>query len=219
MLDRLRAGLVTLRSVFLSGLFTIIPIAATLFFINFLYTIVSKMLIPLERIEPNWLYVIPGSEFVIVMLVILTIGIILKTFLMSKIVHYFEGLVNRIPLVRIVYSAAKILVDFFKVSDVTIAMQRRVVLIPYPKKGQYHLAFLLESAEENYQPIIPEKFKHYAGEKYVKVFMPNSPNPTSGYFFIMPEDEVILTDISFEEAVKSLVSCGLITPESLLKKP
>ena len=219
MMDRFKAMLASFRTVFLSGLFTIIPIAATLFFINFLYTLVSKMLIPLERIEPTWLKDIPGSEFVIVMLVILSIGIVLKTFLMSKMVHYFEGLVNRIPLVRIVYSAAKILVDFFKVSDVTLAMKRRVVLIPYPKKGQYHLAFLLESAEENYQPIIPEKFKHYAGERYVKVFMPNSPNPTSGYFFIMPEDEVILTDISFEEAVKSLVSCGLITPESLLKKP
>ncbi len=207
-----------LRIVFLSGLFTIIPIAATLFFINFLYTLVSKMLVPLERIEPTWLREIPGSEFVLVVLVILIMGFILKTLLMNRLVHYFEELVNRIPLVRIVYSAAKIVVDFFKVSDSALVAHRRVVLIPYPKKGQYHLAFLLESAKETYEPIIPEKFKHYAGEHYVKVFMPNSPNPTSGYFFIMPEDEIILTDISFEEAVKSLISCGLITPESLIKK-
>ena len=218
MVERVKALFATLRSLFLSGLFTIIPIAATLFFIGFLYSLVSSMLIPLEHIEPIWLQEIPGSEFVLVMLVILAIGVILKTFIIGRVVHYFEGAVNSIPLVRIVYSSAKILVNFFKASDSALAKQRRVVLIPYPKKGQYHLAFLLESAEETYQPIIPEKFKHYADERYVKVFMPNSPNPTSGYFFIMPEDEVILTDISFEEAIKSLVSCGLITPESLVKK-
>lgn len=218
MIERVKALFATIRSLFLSGLFTILPIAATVFFISFLYSLVSSMLVPLEHIGPTWLQDIPGSEFVLVMLVILVIGLILKTFIIGRAVHYFEGVVNRIPLVRIVYSSAKILVNFFKASDSALVEQRRVVLIPYPKKGQYHLAFLLESAEETYQPIIPESFKHYANERYVKVFMPNSPNPTSGYFFIMPEDEVILTDISFEEAIKSLVSCGLITPESLLKK-
>lgn len=219
MMERLKSFFGVVRSVFLSGLFTIIPIAATLFFINFTYVLISNMLLPLERIEPHWLLDIPGSEFVLVMLVILLIGAVLKTFIVGRVVDYFEGVVNRIPLVRIVYSSAKILVDFFKASDSALASHRRVVLIPYPKKGQYHIAFLLESAEETYEPIIPQKFKHYEGERYVKVFMPNSPNPTSGYFFIMPEDEIILTDISFEEAIKSLVSCGLITPESLIKKP
>jgi uncharacterized membrane protein len=210
--------LTSLRTVFLSGLFTVIPIAATLFFISFMYGLVAKMLLPLRHMQPFCLQSVPGSEFVLVMLVILSIGIVLKVFIMNKLVDFLENLVNRIPLVRIVYSASKIVVDFFKASDSTLARSRKVVLIPYPRKGQYHLAFLLESAQETYEPIIPEHFKQTPDERYVKVFMPNSPNPTTGYFFIMPEAEVINTDISFEEALKTLVSCGLITPESLLKK-
>lgn len=208
----------TIQSVFLSGLFTIIPIAATVFFINFLYGFIIKSLEPIYRYEPTFLQAIPGAEFVIVMVLILATGVLLKIFIAHQIVHYFESLIARIPLVRIVYSSVKILVDFFKTPDTAITYRRKVVLIPYPKKGQYHLAFLLEGAEESYEKIIPEDFKHYTGEKYVKVFMPHSPNPTGGFFFIMPADEIIHTDITFEEAIKTLVSCGLITPESIKKK-
>ncbi len=207
-----------IKTLFLSGLFTIIPIAATLFFINFMYGLFSRIIGPLRQIEPLFLQKIPGSEFALVMLLILTTGIILKIFIAHSLVHYAESLIAKIPLVRIVYSSAKIVVDFFKLSDTTKTIQRRVVLIPYPKKGQYHLAFLLESASDTYEKIIPEEAKQYPGERYCKVFMPNSPNPTSGYFFIMPEDEIISTNITFEEAIKALASCGLITPESLKKE-
>lgn len=215
MLERTKKLFLAIQSLFLSGLFTIIPIAATIFFINFLYNFLLRILGPLRKLQPAFLKVIPGSEFLLIMLFILLLGIILKIFIAHQIIHYGERLIARIPLVRIVYSSAKIVVDFFKVPDTVVATKRKVVLIPYPKKGQYHLAFLLESAEDTYEKIIPANFKDYPTQKYVKVFMPNSPNPTSGYFFIMPEDEIIPTEISFEEAIKTLVSCGLITPESL----
>ncbi len=219
-LTTMKNGLIFVRSMFLSGLFTIIPIAATLFFINFLYGIALRTLEPLRKLEPAFLQAIPGSQFVIATIFILVIGAILKVFIVHRIIHYVEGLVTRIPLVRIVYSSAKIMVDFFKIPDTAaVAFKRKVVLIPYPKKGQYHLAFLLESAEDTYEKIIPQALKHYEGERYVKVFMPNSPNPTSGYFFIMPADEIVQTNITFEEAIKTLVSCGLITPESLKNNP
>jgi uncharacterized membrane protein len=217
-LESIKKGLHVIRSTFLSGLFTLIPIAATLFFLHFLYNLVVKMLAPVYKLEPSFLKVIPGIEFVIAIVLILFLGVVLKVFIAHQIIHYFERLIARIPLVRIVYSAAKTLVDFFKlpkVASVAIKEKRKVVLIPYPRKGQYHLAFLLESAEDSYQRIIPDSFKHYPEEKYVKVFMPHSPNPTSGFFFIMPEEEIIQTDITFEEAIKTLVSCGLITPETL----
>jgi uncharacterized membrane protein len=125
-------------------------------------------------------------------------------------------LIDRIPFIRIVYSAAKILVDFFKMPSST-AKPKKVVLIPYPRNGQFHLAFLLESADDTYKKLLPPTHCLNPNEKYFKVFMPNSPNPTSGYFFIMPECDIIHTNISFEEAIKTLVSCGLITPESLKK--
>jgi uncharacterized membrane protein len=217
-LEDIKTSLKHIKSLFLSGLFTLIPIAATIFFIHFLYNLVVRSMAPIYKLEPAFLKQIPGFEILVIILLILGIGVFLKGFIVNQIIHYFEKLVSQIPLVRIVYSSAKILVDFFKMPQAQLpgeAAKRRVVLITYPKKGQYHLAFLLEDALDSYSKIISDKFRHYPNERYVKVFMPHSPNPTSGFFFIMSEDEIIHTDITFEEAIKTLVSCGLITPESL----
>jgi len=207
-----------LKNLFLSGLFTIIPLGLTLFFLNFAYNFTYKLLGPLRVLEPSYLHNIPGVEFITASLLIIVLGALLKFFLIDALVSYVEHGLTQIPLVRIVYSAAKMLVDFFKMPNAS-AVARRVVLIQYPRAGNYHLAFLLDSAADSYQKIVPELWKKQAGEKYVKVFMPNSPNPTTGYFFILPEDEIVYTDITFEEAIKTLVSCGLITPESLKNLP
>lgn len=205
-----------LQSLFLSGLFTIIPLAATIFFIGFAYNFLARILQPLHQIEPQILKQIPGSQFIIVMVLILLIGGVLKVFIVHSIVGYFESLIVRIPFIRIVYSSVKTLVDFFKLSEKDYS-KKKVVLIPYPQKGQYHLAFLLESAEHTYQQLLPESQRGAPGEVFYKVFMPNSPNPSSGYFFIMSEHDIIHTDISFEEAIKAIVSCGLVTPKSIQK--
>lgn len=207
---------VEIKNLFVSGLLTIIPIAATLFFINFAYNFLYRCLEPLYRIEPLYLKNIPGSQFLIIVFLIVAIGIIIKIFIAKTFFNYFENLIDRIPLIRVVYSAAKILVDFFKMPS-SKAKPKKVVLIPYPRDGQYHLAFLLESADDSYRRLLEGTQFFRPGEKYYKVFMPNSPNPTSGYFFIMHESDIINTDITFEEAIKTLVSCGLITPESLKK--
>lgn len=204
-----------LKNTFLSGLFTILPIAATIFFITFTYNFVVKSLQPLKDFAPLFLKTMPGVEFILATCLIFIIGIILRVVIADTIIEYFESWLAKIPLVRIVYSSAKTLVDFFKMPTHGYT-KRTVVLITYPRPGQYHLAFLLESADNNYATLIPEGLKRREG-KYCKVFMPNSPNPSSGYFFIMPEDDIIYTDISFEEAIKAIVSCGLITPDSLKK--
>lgn len=203
-----------LKTLFISGLFTIIPIAATVFFISFTYNFLSRCLEPLYKIEPLILHKIPGSQFFLIVLLIIAMGILLKILIAKTVIHYFEHLIDKIPLIRVVYSAAKILVDFFKFPS-SKAKPKKVVLIPYPRNGQFHLAFLLESADDTYKKLLPPAHCADPNEKYYKVFMPNSPNPTSGYFFIMPEKDIIHTDITFEEAIKTLVSCGLITPESL----
>lgn len=205
-----------LRSLFLNGLFTIIPIALTVFFIKFIYDFAFKVLEPLRNVGPEFFHKIHGSEFLLVTGFILLLGFLLKIFVVHTIVHYFERLIVKIPFIRIVYSSAKMLVDFFRISKKGADKSRQVVLISYPRLGNYHLAFLLESADDSYQKIIPSHLKKNPEERYFKVFMPNSPNPTTGYFFILPESDLIYTDITFEEAVKTLVSCGLITPESLI---
>lgn len=205
-----------LKSVFLSGLFTILPIAFTIFALNATYGIIYRSLGPLRRLLPSVLSTIPGAEFILATLLLIALGILLRLLFIGSVLQVAEDLLIRIPFVRPIYSSAKMVVDFFRLSEKNSA-SKKVVLIQYPRKDNYHLAFLLDSADGNYDKLIPNDKRNYPDEKYLKVFMPHSPNPTSGYFFILPADEVIHTDITFEEAVKTLVSCGLITPDSLTK--
>jgi uncharacterized membrane protein len=107
-----------------------------------------------------------------------------------------------------VYSGIKTVVDFLNVPRHP-EFKRKVVLIAYPQQHTYSLAFLTGTAQESFEPLIP--LSQRGDKRYVKVFMPTT-HLTVGYFFIIPEDEVIYTDISFEEAIKSIVSCGLINP-------
>jgi uncharacterized membrane protein len=204
-----------IKSLFFNGLFTILPLAATIFFINFTYNLLARWLKPLRDIEPTFLQKIPGAEIVVFLLFILIFGALVKLFIITPLIHRIEKIIARIPMLRTVYSSAKTLVNFFNVPNPATA-SKRVVLIQYPRKDSYNIAFLLDSAEDDFQKILPKQ-EHSDSKKYFKVFMPNSPNPTSGYFFILPEDEIIPTNITFEEAVKAVVSCGLITPETMEK--
>lgn len=205
-----------LKSIFLSGLFSLIPITATIVIVHFCYTLIARWLKPLRAIEPEVLQHIPGSEFIIITMIIFGIGLLLKLFIVEPLIHKVEKIITHIPIIRSIYSAAKTMVDFFNVPD-PIHAKRKVVLIEFPRKGCYNLAFLLGPASGGFRELIS---KHSADtqEAYCRVFMPNSPNPTTGYFFLLPASEVIDTDITFEEAIKTIVSCGLITPPSLLKE-
>lgn len=204
-----------IKSFFLHGLFTILPIVVTVFIISFTYTIVSQWLEPLRKIQPQFLQKIPASEFIVVTIFIMALGLLLKLFFITPIVHWFEGLITKIPFIRTVYSSSKTLVDFFNVPSKQYKT-KKVVLIQFPKKGIFNIAFLLEPATDNFQKLIPEEMQE-KDTIYYKIFMPNSPNPTTGYFFILPETEIIQTDMTFDEAIKAIVSCGLITPKSLKK--
>lgn len=202
-----------IKTLFLNGFFTILPIAVTFFVLHWTYVTLARWLHPLRTMEPQLLQKIPGSEFIIITLIIITFGVLLKIFVVAPIIHYCERIIAKIPIISSIYSAAKTLVNFFNIPDPS-DVKRKVVLIRYPNQKFYNIAFLLGSAKENFQTLIPPE-KRIEGEEYVKIFMPNSPNPSSGYFFILPKSETIETNISFEEAIKTVVSCGLITPESI----
>ena len=201
-----------LKSLFLHGLFTIFPIAATIVVVHFCYNIVARWIGPLRQLAPSYLRYVPGVEFVMVLTAISLVGALLHIFILGPVVQRFERLIKKIPLIRIIYSSSKILVNFFN-SPATPNTEKKVVLIEFPRRGCFNIAFLLDSAEDSFSPLLPP---HDAG--YVKIFMPNSPNPTSGFFFIVPRNEIIDTPISFEEAIKTIVSCGIHTPESLTEQ-
>lgn len=199
------------KSMFFNGLFTLLPITATIFFVSFTFNLLGHWFSPLKKIEPIFLQKVPGIEIIIVTLFILLIGALVKFLIITPIIHHFEKIIDKIPLIRTIYSSAKILGDFFRVSSPN-SQNKKVVLVEFPKKGTFNMAFLLESAEDNFGKIIKNK---YEDKKYFKVFMPNSPNPSTGFFLVLPEEDIIDTNITFEEAIKAIVSCGLITPETL----
>lgn len=200
------------KSLMLNGLFTILPIAATVFFIQFLYKTLYSWLIPLQKFIPEVFKDIPGFEILMIIVFLFLLGALLKFFLIKSIIDYFETLISKIPIVRTVYSSFKTVVDFFNVPDPKTET-KQVVLIQFPRKGTYSIAFLWGPTKNSYQKFLDQD-EETKEEKYVKVFMPGSPNPTTGFFFILPEKDIIPTDITFEEAIKIIVSCGLITPKS-----
>ncbi len=204
-----------LKKLFINGLITILPIAATIFIVNFTYKVLSLWLIPIKQFIPIKYRYIPAIEFLLVAGLLLLIGIILKLIIIEPIVKRIEKLISKIPLIGTIYGAAKSLAHFFNVPSLSRS-DKKVVLIQFPRKNFYNIAFKLDSAENDFQLLIPGNKDNTL--KYYKVFMPNSPNPASGYFLILREDEIIDTDLTFEEAVKSVVSCGIVTPNSLKKR-
>jgi len=201
-----------LKSLFLHGLFTLFPIATTIVIAHLCYNIVARWIAPLRQLAPHYLRHIPGVEFIMVLSAVILVGALLKIFILGPVVHRLERFIKKIPLIRIIYTSSKILVDFFNTPE-TASSEKKVVLIEFPRKGCYNIAFLLESADDSFGPLLPPDT-----HGYVKVFMPNSPNPTSGYFFLVPRNEIIDTPITFEDAITTVVSCGIHTPESLKPK-
>ncbi|KKP22606.1 MAG: hypothetical protein SZ59_C0005G0071 [candidate division TM6 bacterium GW2011_GWF2_28_16] len=201
-----------IKKLFINGLVTLIPITATIFVIHFTYNLLSRWLIPIKRCLPLKYQLIPALEFALIISAIIFIGLLVKLLIVGPIIKNIEELIGKIPIIKTIYAAAKSLANFFNVPSFA-SSDKKVVLIQFPREHFYHIAFQLDSAEKDYQPLIPNT----QGQKYYKVFMPNSPNPASGYFFIVREDEIIHTNLTFEEAIKAVVSCGIVTPESLQK--
>ena len=207
----------TIKSVFHRGLFALLPIIMTIVVLNFIikhtYDFLDDKLLFLRNIMPPSMLKIPGFEILIIIFGIMVIGLLLKYLIIVPIEHWFERLITKIPFIRTVYSAAKTMVDFFNIPEST-STKRKVVLVEFPKPGMFNLGFVLETAMDSFHKVLPAQNQR-DGKTYYKVFMPNTPNPTTGYFMILSNDQITHTNISFEEAMKTIVSCGLITPDSL----
>ncbi len=191
----------SLRNNFIAGVVVLIPIGITLYLTVFIINISSK-LIPKE-INPNHYlpYNIPGLEILIAVLLITIIGWLSLSFIGKRLFNLFESVLNKIPIIRTVYSAVEQLIETFTKSK---SDKKTVVLIEYPRKGVYAVGF---ATKENTGEI-----KKKAGKELINVFVPTTPNPTSGFLLMFPKDEVIYLDLSFEEASKFIVSAGSFNP-------
>ena len=190
-----------LRNYFIAGIVAIIPIGITLYLTTFFVSI-SSNIIPKE-INPNHYlpYNIPGLEIVIAVFLITVIGWISLSFLGKRLFNFVEAILNKIPIIRTIYSAVEQLIETFTKSK---SDKKNVVLVEYPRKGVYAVGF---ATKENTGEI-----KKKSGKEMINVFVPTTPNPTSGFLLMFPKDEIIYLDLTFEEASKFIVSAGSINP-------
>tara|TARA_A100001011_G_scaffold393435_1_gene483260 strand:+ start:3487 stop:4104 length:618 start_codon:yes stop_codon:yes gene_type:complete len=187
----------SIRNNFIAGIVVLIPIGITLYLTLFIIKISSKIL-PKE-INPNYYlpYNIPGLEIFISVLIITFIGWISLSFIGRKLFDYFETILNKIPILRTIYSAVGHLTETFAKSK---SDKKSVVLVEYPRKGTWAVGF---ATKENKGEI-----RNKVGEDLINVFVPTTPNPTSGFLLMFQKKEVIFLDISFEQASKFIVSAG-----------
>src|SRR5574341_2047306 len=191
----------SLKRYFLTGLLVITPIWGTVLVLKTLFVTVDGILGDLlAGMMPEWY--VPRPGIVALVLLIFTTGLLAANFMGRQIVKWWENLLNRVPLVRGIYSTLKSMMDILSFSD--RGSYNRVVLIQFPKNGHYCFAFVTGVTKSDMQDLVREPLVH--------VYVPTSPNPTSGYFLLVPEREVISIDISVEEAMKLIVSGGLYSP-------
>ncbi len=191
----------SIRNNFIAGIVVLIPIGITLYLTLF-FVKISSNIIPKE-INPNHYlpYNIPGLEIVIAVFLITVIGWISLSFLGKRLFNFVEAILNKIPIIRTIYSAVEQLIETFTKSK---SDKKNVVLVEYPRKGVYAVGF---ATKENTGEI-----KKKSGKEMVNVFVPTTPNPTSGFLLMFPKDEIIYLDLTFEEASKFIVSAGSINP-------
>jgi|TARA_B110000259_G_C13946174_1_gene374808 uncharacterized membrane protein len=188
---------IRLRNYFLTGAIVLIPIGITIYISLFIIKISTKLL-P-KTINPNnYLpFDIPGIEILISIIIITIIGWLSLSFLGKKILEIFNNALRRIPILRTIYSAVGQLTESFTKSD---GSKKSVVVIEYPRKGLWVVGF---ATKEN-QGEISKK----TNEDLVNVFVPTTPNPTSGFLLMVPKKDLIYLDMSFEEASRFIVSAG-----------
>ena len=186
-----------LRNNFIAGIVVSIPIGITIYLTLFVIRVSGK-LIPKEINPNNYLpFDIPGLEIIIALLLITIIGWLSLSFIGRKFIDLLNNILKKIPILRTIYSAIGQMTESFTKSD---NKQKSVVLLEYPRKGVWAVGF---ATKEN-TGIIKDKVK----EELINVFVPTTPNPTSGFLLMVPRTDLIYLDVTFEQASKFIVSAG-----------
>tara|TARA_Y100000996_G_scaffold352819_1_gene292511 strand:- start:851 stop:1474 length:624 start_codon:yes stop_codon:yes gene_type:complete len=186
-----------LRNYFITGIVVLVPIGITLYLTKFFIS-VSSNLIPYDLNPNNYLpFAIPGLEILLSIIFITFIGGLSLSFIGKKILQLFNDLLKKIPILRTIYSAIGQMTETLAPKK---GSRKSVVLIEYPRKGSWAVGF----ATKDNKGEISKK----TNTSLVNVFVPTTPNPTSGFLLMFPKEEIIYLDMSFEEASKFIVSAG-----------
>ena len=192
-----------LRNYFITGIVVLVPIGFTLYLSKFLLNFSTK-LVP-SGLNPNTYlpYSIIGIEIILAIIFITIIGGLSLSFLGKKFLQLIDDLFKRIPILRTIYSAIGQMTDSFRNQD---GNKKSVVLVEYPRKGTWAVGF---ATKENTGEITIK-----TNRKLVNVFVPTTPNPTSGFLLMFPKEDLIYLDMTFEEASKFIVSAGTSNPKN-----
>ena len=191
-----------IRNYFVTGVIVLIPIGFTLYLSKFLINLSAK-LIP-AGLNPNTYlpYSIPGIEIILTILLITIVGGLSLSFLGKKFLQIIDDLFKKIPILRTIYSAIGQMTESFTNQKEN---KKSVVLIEYPRKGTWAVGFATKKNEG--------EIKKKTNKDLVNIFVPTTPNPTSGFLLMFPKEDVIYLDMSFEEASKFIVSAGTANPK------
>ena len=193
-----------LRNYFIAGVVALVPFGITLYLTKFFISI-SSNLIPRE-INPNSYlpFSIPGLEILLSIIFITLIGGLSVSFIGKRILQFVNDLFKKIPILRTIYSAIGQMTESFAPNSEN--KKKSVVLVQYPRQGSYAVGFVTKDNKG--------EISNKTNKNLVNVFVPTTPNPTSGFLLMFPKDDVIYLDMSFEEASKFIVSAGTSNPKN-----
>lgn len=194
-----------MRKYFVTGLLILVPLGITLWVLNLIISTMDQSLLLLpERWRPGALFGfhVPGVGAVLTLLFVFLVGLMTRNFIGKQVVAWWEALLRRIPVVNSIYSSVK------QVSDTLFSSSgnafRKAVLVQYPRQGSWTIAFLTGVPGGDVK-------NHLVGD-YISVYVPTTPNPTSGFFLMMPKADTIELDMTVDEALKYIVSMGVVAP-------
>lgn len=195
----------------IAGLLVTIPAGLTYIILSFVITRVDRAMAPVVKgifgsqglqLLEEWN--IPGTGFLLLALFIIGVGLFGTNFIGKRIVALGEKLLHQIPVVRVIYTSIKKVVDTLSLAET--ASFQKMVLITYPREPLKTLGIVCCNT--------PTGIKDETGEKMLNVFVPTSPNPTTGFLFMVPEKDAVAMDMSVEEGLKMIISFGMTNPES-----
>lgn len=200
-----------LRKFIITGLLIWIPLGITILIIKLLVDLLDRTILllpPVWRPDALFGFDIPGLGIFISAIIIFVTGFVLTNFVGHRLIKWGENLLDRIPLVRSIYSAAKqVTATILSPDNDTF---NEVLLIEYPRKGVWTLCFKTGNS--------PKSFNQLTGQELLTVFVPTTPNPTSGFILFVPKSDIKKLDIDVEDALKLVMSLGVVTPESINKQ-
>jgi len=194
----------TLRAYIVAGLLIWVPVGITIFIMKILneLTQTALLLIP-PKFRPDWLSQVPGLGFIFAFFLLLITGVIARNYFGKYVVEGWERLMSRIPVVRSIYSGARQIAETV-FADNSKAFSK-VCLIQYPRQGVWSLCFKTSTEVGEVQA--------RTNRDVVSVFVPTTPNPTSGFVIIVPVEDVIELDMSVDEGLRMIISLGVVVPQ------